>query len=89
MSTDPICQTLRHDENLDGTLQGTETTSLSDTMTDFTFAISNVGGLPDTGDALSVQIVVSADGGNEEFVFDHIRIQGTAVPVELQTFTIE
>ena len=58
-------------------------------MTDFTFAISNVKGLPDTGDTLSVQIVVSADTGNEEFAFDNIRIEGVAVPVELQTFTVE
>ncbi len=55
-------------------------------MTDFTFAIFNGKGF---GDTLSVQIVVSADAGNQEFAFDNIRIEGVAVPVELQTFTVE
>lgn len=56
-------------------------------MTDYTFTISNTGGLPDTGNILSVQVVVSANGGNEEFAFDNIRITGdSALPVELTSF---
>lgn len=64
------------DENLNGEIDGGEITKFTTAMTDFTFTISGTGGLPTTGDNLSVQIVANINGGNEEFAFDHIRITG-------------
>ena len=67
---------LANDANLNGVIDGAETQRHTSTMTDYTFLISGVGGLPASGTHLSVQIVVGIDGGNEEIVFDNIRITG-------------
>ena len=64
------------DADLNGSIGGGETTRLNNTLTDFTFTISGVGGLPTTGSSLSIQIVCTIDGGNEELAFDHIRVEG-------------
>ncbi len=77
---------LVQDTNLNGVLDGGETTQLSATLTDFMFDISGVGGLAATGDALSIQ-VVAAVGGNEEIVFDHIRVTGDVTATDPPTLT--
>ena len=70
------------DADLSGTLDGTETTRLTNTLTDYTFTISGTNGLPSTGTNLSLQIVAIVNGGNEEFVFDNIRVEGDVVTTD-------
>ena len=64
---------LREDTDLNGTADGGAPT-VTTTMTDHTFSI------PSSGTNLSLQIRVETTGSTEEFVFDNIRITGTAAP---------
>lgn len=77
---------LFRDDNLNGIIDGGENTPLpANQLGNFTFNVSGVGGLPGSGSDLSIQVVVNANGGNEEIVFDNICIIGdnavTAPPV--------
>ncbi len=71
------------DADLDGVadMGGAE---LSEAMGDFTFDISGVSGLAETGSVLSVQIKLT-HGGGEEIVFDNIRVTGIVPDTEAPT----
>jgi MYXO-CTERM domain-containing protein len=72
-----------HDENLDGI----GTTTVTNAMQRFTYALNNrVGQGIVTGSTLSVRIMFSSDGAQEEMAFDDIVVTGTP-PAPIMNFS--
>jgi hypothetical protein len=71
---------LRRDDNLNGALEGSETTNINTAMTNFNLNLDAITGGTVSGATIEIRVRFSMPDSHEEFAFDNIILKGVDAP---------
>ncbi|WP_445711210.1 beta strand repeat-containing protein [Flavobacterium sp.] len=71
---------LRRDNNLNGILEGSETTNVNTAMTNFNLNLDAITGGTVSGSTIEIRVRFSMPDAHEEFAFDNIILKGVDAP---------